>query len=397
MRMDQKRSDREEFSNKKRHRADDTSSARMTASQPQVLSVQRYLYEKDFPLYKQPIEIGFFSLDSQRRFYNDDRQLRYYVEAESSPNFNLRDGYRDRYIKRDESIKEKLDHMLQWILENRGKVEMAPKVEGASASSRHLKFDFVTWRGHLTKILTTPYETHEGWLLAVTLFQGTHYISEVETEAARREREDRSARHEEMTYWGYKFEQYMCADEPGGRPDSGGTVNTNEAYCTVVQTRLTDHHLLFSGEVDCKDNGSPLKTAPGCYIELKTSLEICNPKQQSNFLRFKLLKWWAQSFLPGVPRIVAGFRNNSGYVVSTQTYETGKISQMIKAEQNCWRPTVCMNFCAEFLSFIKKVVILDDPRVVYLFSWDPFKDVCYSVHRDSEYSFLPNWYVEEMR
>lgn len=74
-----------------------------------------------------------------------------------------------------------------------------------------LDVDFVTWRGHLTKVLTTPYETREGWLLAVTRFRGTLYISEVETEVARRQRENRSEKQEEMTYWGYKFEQYTCA------------------------------------------------------------------------------------------------------------------------------------------------------------------------------------------
>lgn len=74
-----------------------------------------------------------------------------------------------------------------------------------------LDADFVTWRGHLTKLLTTPYETREGWLLAATRFRGTLYISEVETEAARRERENRTERHDQMMYWGYKFEQYMCA------------------------------------------------------------------------------------------------------------------------------------------------------------------------------------------
>lgn len=77
-----------------------------------------------------------------------------------------------------------------------------------------LHTDFVTWRGHLTKLLTTPYETREGWLLAVTRFRGTFYISEVETEAARREQENRTERHEEMMYWGYKFEQYTCTGNP---------------------------------------------------------------------------------------------------------------------------------------------------------------------------------------
>ncbi|XP_010895700.2 decapping and exoribonuclease protein isoform X2 [Esox lucius] len=361
----------------------------------QSLSVQRQLYERDFPLYKQPVEVGHFSLDSERRFFNDDRQLRYYVEPEKScPNFNLRDGYRDRFIKRDDGVKEKLDHILRWILANRSKLQS--KEVAASSSPCALGVNVVTWRGHLTKLLTTPYETQEGWLLAVTRMGGTLYISEVETEAARRDQEDRTERHEEMMYWGYKFEQYTCADDAHSLPDPGGVVNTNEAFCTVVQTRLAEHRLLFSGEVDCRDKDPKAPPPPACYIEMKTSLEISTPKQRSNFHRFKLLKWWAQSFLPGVPRIVAGFRDHDGVVVSVETFHISKISQLIKNETNCWKPTVCMNFCCDFLSFVKSIVTEDNPREVHLFSWEPHRDVTYSIHRDSQYSFLPDWYIREM-
>ncbi|XP_041812479.1 decapping and exoribonuclease protein [Chelmon rostratus] len=356
------------------------------------LSTRRELYERDFPVYKQPVEVGCFSLDSERRFFNDSRQMRYYAEPDRNPNFDLRDGYKDRFIKRDDSVKEKLDHLLRWISVNRAKL----RSKATTASSCVLDVDFVTWRGHLTKLLTTPYETREGWLLAVTRFRGTLYISEVETEAARRERENRTERHEEMMYWGYKFEQYTCADTVHSSPDPGGVVNTNEAFCTVVQTRLADHRLLFSGEVDCRDKDPNAPAPPACYVELKTSAEICTPKQRSNFHRFKLLKWWAQSFLPGVPRVVAGFRDHDGMVVTVETFPISKISHLIKNEHNCWKPTVCMNFCCDFLSFVKRVATEDNPSVVYLFSCEPHRDVTYSIHRDSQYSFLPHWYVEEI-
>lgn len=181
--------------------------------------------------------------------------------------------------------------------------------------------DFVTWRGHLTKLLTTPYENREGWLLAVSKFKGTLYVSEVETEAARTERQSRTEKHKEMMYWGYKFEQYMCAgrtvssaapsqttfilcdefqtkdswlndaafprllDNAQSLPNPGGVVNTNEAFCSVVRTRLADHRLLFSGEVDGRDKDPRAPPPPECYIELKTSAEICTPKQHSNFHR----------------------------------------------------------------------------------------------------------------
>lgn len=91
-----------------------------------------------------------------------------------------------------------------------------------------LGVDIVTWRGHLTKLLTTPYERREGWLLAATLFRGTLYISEVETEASRHDRENRPAWHDQMMYWGYKFEQYLCA----GRRTHVGSVHGYMRYLT---------------------------------------------------------------------------------------------------------------------------------------------------------------------
>uniref|UniRef100_A0AAV2KFJ4 Decapping nuclease n=1 Tax=Knipowitschia caucasica TaxID=637954 RepID=A0AAV2KFJ4_KNICA len=335
-----------------------------------------------------PIEVGCFSLDSERRFFNDRRQLRYYAEPALNPSFDLKDGFKDRYVKRDESVKEKLDHILRWITSNKAKVTTK------DSSKPTLDVDFVMWRGHLTKLLTTPYENREGWMFAVTRFRGTIYISEVETEAARRDRDNRTERHSEMMYWGYKFEQYMCADKIESSPDPSGVVNTNEAYCTVVRTRLATHKLLFSGEVDCRVREP--KDPPSCYVELKTSAEICTPKQRSNFHRFKLLKWWAQSFMPGVPQVVAGFRDHDGIVVKVETFQISKMSQLIKGENNCWKPTVCMNFCNDFLTFVKDVVSEDDPSVVYLFSWEPRRDVGFTIHRDSQYGFLPEWYINEI-
>lgn len=89
---------------------------------PRSLSTRAQLYERVFPEYKQPVEIGVFSLDSERAFFNDSRKLRYYVDPGKKPNFNLRDGYRDRFVKRDDGVKEKLDHMLRWIVTNRAKL-----------------------------------------------------------------------------------------------------------------------------------------------------------------------------------------------------------------------------------------------------------------------------------
>lgn len=105
--------------NHHQHHSESTQGHKYLTSQG--LSTRRELYERDFPVYKQPVEVGCFSLDSERRFFNDSRQMRYYVEPDRNPNFNLRDGYKDRFIKRDDGVKEKLDHILRWIVANRSK------------------------------------------------------------------------------------------------------------------------------------------------------------------------------------------------------------------------------------------------------------------------------------
>ena len=74
---------------------------------------------------------------------------------------------------------------------------------------QRLHTDFVSWRGHFTKFLCTPYETREPWQMAACKFNGTIYISEVETEFARNQRLNRTDMQNEMCYWGYKFEDYM--------------------------------------------------------------------------------------------------------------------------------------------------------------------------------------------
>uniref|UniRef100_A0A8D0H0S1 Decapping nuclease n=1 Tax=Sphenodon punctatus TaxID=8508 RepID=A0A8D0H0S1_SPHPU len=243
------------------------------------LAVSPSLYDAPFPFYRRPAEVGCFSLDGQRCYHGDARQLRYYNPPPTegpSPCFDLRDGYRDRYVRCDGSIREGLDHLLKWG-------------QGGAAA------DFVTWRGHLTKVLTTPYEKQEGWLLGVSRFRGTFYISEFETPAAQRRKETQPEILKELTYMGYKFEQYMCA-----------------------------------------------------------GVSLCS--------RHKLIKWWAQSFLPGVSRIVAGYRSPDGTVVGLETFETMKIFQLIRGDEGCWKPAVCMNFAQAFLAHIKKVVTKDDPR-----------------------------------
>lgn len=63
----------------------------------------------------------------------------------------------------------------------------------------------------LTKILCSPYNKTEPWMVAITLYNGTIYLSEVETEQSKHEEATRSQRLKEMCYWGLKFEDYVTS------------------------------------------------------------------------------------------------------------------------------------------------------------------------------------------
>ena len=78
-------------------------------------------------------------------------------------------------------------------------------------SFRSLHTDFICWRGLLTKLLVTPYENRDGWMIGVTLFNGTYYLCEFETDEKRQQRETTTQRQDEMCCWGWKFEQYLTA------------------------------------------------------------------------------------------------------------------------------------------------------------------------------------------
>jgi RAT1-interacting protein len=75
------------------------------------------------------------------------------------------------------------------------------------------------------------------------------------------------------------------------------------------------------------------------------------------------MKFWIQSFLLGVPKIIVGFRDQNGILVRMEEMETEKIPGTVKRKGKAtWDGNMCINFAAGFLdckyiSFIYYVVI----------------------------------------
>ena len=97
------------------------------------------------------------------------------------------------------------------------------------------------------------------------------------------------------------------------------------------------------------DSKPERKEEPINWVELKTSAEIRNDRDMVKFER-KLLKFWAQSFLLGVPKIIVGFRDQDGIVRRLDDLETASIpSKVKKSGRGTWDGNICINFAASFL------------------------------------------------
>ena len=124
-----------------------------------------------------------------------------------------------------------------------------------------------------------------------------------------------------------------------------------------MQLTIDRVRLLMAAEVDCVADkagggGGGAPAAVG-YVELKTSKAFASARDVETFERHKLLKFWLQSFLAGVPSVIVGFRDEAGVVKELKTYETKTIHRLVRGEgRDYWNPTACFNFGKLVLDFL---------------------------------------------
>ncbi|XP_076925484.1 NAD-capped RNA hydrolase DXO1-like [Bidens hawaiensis] len=201
---------------------------------------------------------------------------------------------------------------------------------------------FVTYRNNLNKIMATAYLRNEPWEMGVHKKKGVVYLDV--HKLPERPRSDRDRR---MSYWGYCFE--TLATEDPRRDDGEGIhhVDANVEYCAVIKTKLGAHRILMGAEMDCCDSTDDGRRF---YVELKTSREL-DYHNKETFEREKLLKFWIQSFLAGVPYIVIGYRDDAGRLVRTERLRTKDITHRVKMK-NYWQGGVCLAFADEVLCWL---------------------------------------------
>ncbi|KAF5960081.1 hypothetical protein HYC85_001290, partial [Camellia sinensis] len=192
------------------------------------------------------------------------------------------------------------------------------------------------------QILATAYIRHEPWEMGVHKRNGVVYLDVHKLPERPQSELDRR-----RCYWGYCFES--LATEDPRRADGEGIhhVDANVEFCSVIKTKLGAHRIFMGAEMDCCDSTDDGRRF---YVELKTSREL-DYHTEERYEREKLLKFWIQSFLAGVPYIVIGFRDDAGRLVRTERLRTKDITQRVKMK-NYWQGGVCLAFADEVLCWL---------------------------------------------
>lgn len=169
---------------------------------------------------------------------------------------------------------------------------------------------------------------------------------------------------EVMQFWGYKFETLATLPKPWGDTPreyienrENEVVNNKAQYCSVVRTGIGATTICIGGEVDAIWDSKPAQPGtPINWVELKTSVDIRSDRDAATFDR-KLLKFWLQSFLLGVPRIIVGFRTHAGILARVQEIQTAEIPDTIARRPNPpWNGDMCVNFAGEFLDWLRQTI-----------------------------------------
>ncbi|KAL1835826.1 hypothetical protein VTJ49DRAFT_6025 [Mycothermus thermophilus] len=300
---------------------------------------------------KRPREFACFSYDKDHVFHLDDSSLKWYYPPTLPA--DLSKGS-DTFVKHDDSIDEHLDSLLATI-------QSYEQQKGEPIDAQ-----VVTWRGMLTKIMAAPYDS-DAFEMNATLYRGSIFIEE--NHAFKRQKQEMESNQPRrtgmpsslMSFWGYKFETLSTLPRPWGETSreyienrDREVVNNKEQYCSVVRTGFGNSIVCIGGEVDAIWDSKPENPGePINWVELKTSAEICGPRDQVNFDR-KLMKYWIQSFLLGVPKIIVGFRTQDGVLTRTEEFQTMNIPKEVQHRKLVnWDGNVCIKFTSLFLDWLR--------------------------------------------
>ncbi|CZT13320.1 probable Protein RAI1 [Rhynchosporium graminicola] len=292
---------------------------------------------------KRPKEIACFSYDDKHQFRLDDSSIRYYYPPAIGA--DLSRGF-DTFEKLDDEADDHLDSLLKAI--------MALEQE----TGKRVETDLITWRGMMTKIMGAIFSDRDGFLE-----ENHEYKRQSQARQSRQVSQPGRPSQDMMSFWGYKFETLCLLPKTWDETPrdyienrENEIVNNHAQYCSVVKTGIGRTTMVLGGEVDALWDSKPKDGGPINWVELKTSAEIRHDGDLMNLER-KLMKFWIQSFLLGVPKIIVGFRTQDGFLKRVEEMDTASIPSTVKRRgKGTWDGNMCINFASGLLDFLKATI-----------------------------------------
>ncbi|KAK0522993.1 decapping endonuclease targeting mRNA [Tilletia horrida] len=378
-----------------------SSSSSAAASLGNTLSTPPLSAPLRTPLFQKPACIATFSYDDERGLHHDNRSLGIF-HPPPGPTFDrnadrgrgqmrgpdLNYGF-ERWRRRDETVDEHLDSLLIAL---QHKATAAASID---ADRDRARADVITWRGIATKLCTAIFaeNSYDNWELNVMQVGHTLYLEEFVSPSSRKQKAaSMEPRLLGFMYQGYAFESFCtspavpvpepnaasASSEPrpktstaGDPPGWGGTVNNNVQWCAICKTTLGSNRLIIGGEVDCIQSSARSKFSsntdllrassldPDDFVELKTSAEIRGARDAERFEGTKMIRFYMQSFLLGVPTLVCGFRDRSGYLVDVQHFNTLQLPRTVRARNPLLDAGKGLAFADQILGWVRTHIATD--------------------------------------
>ena len=236
-------------------------------------------------------------------------------------------------------------------------------VAATAGSQPQSTLHFVTFRNNLNKILGACYDRSESWEMGVHRRGKTVYLNVHKSKGGEREGEregdggnQRAERRARLEYYGYSFERFATEPFEDQRERDGEPVDANVEFCAVLKTKIGPHRVLMGAEIDCCDapaHSSSARVHINSLVELKTAALPATKPAAEWFEREKLLKWWIQSFVAGVPSLVVGFRDPQAQarLVRVEKWTTSEIRAKVK-EKGYWDPWCVIKFADQVLTWL---------------------------------------------
>ena len=349
------------------------------------------------PYVRELFEIGNFTRIDERDHVDGFSKRAFLVEPSATDvlNWDLNVAFDSRKPK-DPTVNTKIDHLLRWITENFHIFQDACGTEGIET----LHTDFVCYRSLLAKIMCSVHENSEGWLMGATNYRETIYLCEYKPNRQKLYTDEKRRN----VAWRHKFEQYMTAARPHGRPCPQASANETEVTYEVARTQFNKHHsIILAARVTATDGrltaGNPeVRDLPGRFVELRTTRRVDNQSQQLSLFR-KMSSWWCKAHLLGVPRVICGYRDDKGIVESVRSY---KLQTLEELGRPVWKSADAVNFLSSFLQFVQENNYEEDRGKVVLYEFNPDTRIIkvMVLPRDHphfrKYQVLPDWYLESM-